>query len=255
MANSELYNKKFPIPENIIKHIKSAIISYPNSDGIKRAKFIVNNKHLTYQALKRIKNFFDGFDINKDNKERFELAGGELMKNFINKTLDSNRKGVELSKKNKQFFNVDPNLGTKPFKNPRLYEAVDIENKNAIIIIVNKDSEILLLKRSPLADWGASRWAFVGGSIQVGETPEKACKREVKEETGIILDDIINVFTLKRKNNTEFVFACRYLGDNNIKINKEHVDYEWFPLEDIKSLNVVPNLMDYLSLAFKNYNN
>lgn len=254
MANKELYGRLFPIPEKIIKQIKSAMVKYPNTEGIKRAKFIVNNKQLTYQALKRIKNFFDNFDINKDSKKKYELAGGDLMKNYIEKTLGSSRKEIELSRKNKELFMVDPNLGTKPFKTPRLNETVDIENKNAIIIIVNKDNEILLLKRSPLSDWEASKWAFVGGSIQVGETPKEACKREVKEETGIILDDIINVFNLNRNGNVEYVFACRYFGDNKIKINKEHVDYGWFPIQDIKDLNTVSNLSDYLNLAFKNYN-
>jgi 8-oxo-dGTP diphosphatase len=251
VANKELYGRTFPIPEKIIKGIRSSLVRYPNSEGTKRAKFIVNNKQLTYQALKRIKNFFDNYNSERDGKERYELAGGNLMKDFIERTLGSNRKATEISKKTRELFKDNPNSSVKPFK---LKEGVDIENKNAIIIVVNEDNEILLLKRSPLSDWGASRWAFVGGSIQKGETPKEACKREVKEETGLILDEIINVFNIQRGENTEYVFACRYLGDEEVQINKEHVDFGWFPLEDIKQLNKVSNLNDYLNIAFKNYN-
>ena len=226
------------------------MVKYPHAEGIKRAKFIVNNKQLTYQALKGLKNFFDNYNPQEVTKEKFELAGGKLMKDFIDRTLNSNRRAVEISKKNKQIFNDNPNSSVKPFK---IREGVDIENKNAIIIIVNKDNEILLLKRSPRSDWGASKWAFVGGSIQRGESPKDACKRETKEETGIEIDDSINVFNVEKDGVVDYVFACRYSGDDSIKINKEHTEYDWFPLEDVKKLNKVPNLEEYLRLAFKKY--
>ena len=250
MANKELYGRTFPIPEKIIKQIKSVMVKHPNAEGVKRAKFIVNNKQLTYQALKRIKHFFDNYNPESDGKEKYELAGGVLMRDFIERTLGSNRKAAEISKRNKEIFRDDPNKAIKPFK---IKEGVDIENKNAIIIVVNEDNELLLLKRSPLSDWGASRWGFVGGSIQRGETPKEACKREVKEEIGVDLDEIINVFNIQRGDNVEYVFACRCAGDENIKLNKEHTDYGWFPLEDLKHLNKVPNLDDYLNITFKNY--
>ena len=255
MANSELYGRTFPVPEEIIKNIRGAITLYPNSDGIKRAKFIINNKHLSYQSLKRIKNFFDNYNKDKDGIERYKLAGGNMMRDFIERTLSSNRDAINRSKKNKEEITVDLNLGLKPQKNPKLNEGVDIENKNAIIIIVNEDNEILLLKRSPRSDWGASRWGLVGGSIQIGETPKDACKREIKEETGIDLNDVINLFIIERNGNTEYVFACRYFGDNNIELNGEHTDYDWFRYEDLYYMDgLVPNLIDYLNIAFKNYN-
>ena len=250
MANKELYGRTFPIPEKIIEQIKSAIVKYSNADGVKRAKFIINNKQLTYQALKRIKHFFDNYNLESDGKEKYELAGGNLMRDFIERTLGSNRKATEISKRNKEIFKDNPNNAIKPFK---IKEGIDIENKNAIIIVVNGDNEILLLKRSPLSDWGASRWAFVGGSIQRGETPKEACKRELKEETGIVLDEIVNVFNIQRGENVEYIFACRYNGNEKINLNNEHIDYGWFPLDDIQHLNKVPNLDDYLKIAFKKY--
>ena len=256
MANSELYGKTFKVPDDIIKNITLGIHKYPNSGGIKRAKFIIRNGELTYQALKGIKNFFDNYNPETTPKEQYELAGGDLMKNFIETTLSSNRGAVERSKEVRRDSNVDFNLGTKPQKMPRLHEGVDIENKNAIIIVVNMENEILLLRRKPDAKWGANKWAFVGGSLQRGESPEEACKRECKEETGIDVEEVINVFNIQRGNlkNTEYVFACRYYDDGDVVLNGEHTKYGWFTLNQIKTLkDKSPNLDEYLRLAFKKY--
>lgn len=257
MANSELYGKTFRIPEKIIKQINSAIIKHPNFEGIKRAKFIIKNGVLTYQALKRIKNFFDGFNQESDSHEKYELAGGDLMKNFIERTLNTNRNSIERSKEIKSTFKGDLNLGIKAQKPTKLNESFSNPNRNAVIIIVNLENKILLLKRGSKTNWEKNKWALVGGSIESGETVVDACKREAKEETDIDVEEIINVFNIMRNggNNFEYVFACRYYGPNDdVKINGEHSDWGWFSLDEIKKINdKVLNLNEYLSLAFKNY--
>ena len=49
-------------------------------------------------------------------------------------------------------------------------------------IIINKKNEILLQKKT--ADYAPNPgcWCFFGGEIEMGETPEQAAKRELKEE-------------------------------------------------------------------------
>jgi len=51
------------------------------------------------------------------------------------------------------------------------------------ILGVNGQDEILLVKRGIEPDKG--RWALPSGFIEVGETPEEAVLRELKEETGL----------------------------------------------------------------------
>ena len=120
--NSELYNKKYKIPEKILNHIKKVLILNPNGIGIKRAKFLLNNKEITYQTLKRLKNFFDYFVSNGKNDIQYELAGGVLMKNFVESTLNSDRNAVKMSKNIKQDVMTKPNSELKPYKTPRLNE-------------------------------------------------------------------------------------------------------------------------------------
>ena len=83
MANQELYDKTYSVPSDVINSIRAALISNPNNNGTKRAKFIINNGVITYQAMKRLKNFFDYFNPQTGDKMQYALAGGNVMKQFI----------------------------------------------------------------------------------------------------------------------------------------------------------------------------
>lgn len=255
MANSELYDKKFPIPQEVIKSIQQALVQYPDGEGTKRAKFIVNNKHITYQSLKRIKNFFDNFNPSVNNKSQYELAGGNLMKGFIDRTLNTERDAVSRSKKIKQDVNVDVNLGLKPHKaNPRLNENQETLKHNAVAIIFNDDNKILLLKRSSDPNqWCPNKWAFVGGGVENGETPEEGCVREIKEETQLEPQFYNKKFSLnKNDDSVEHVFACKYSGDPmDVTLNGEHEGFGWFSPEEMEFLDTVPNLKEFLIIGLK----
>ena len=58
--------------------------------------------------------------------------------------------------------------------------------------IFNKNGEVLLQKRAD-----CNKWGFPGGAIELGETPEMAAKREVKEETGLDIEvnKLIGIYT------------------------------------------------------------
>ena len=257
MANSELYNKTFKIPPDVLKHVQTYLVSNPTGDGVKRAKFMLKNGSMTYQALKRLKNFFDYFNPNTDDKSQYELAGGDLMKSFIDRTLNSERDAVKRGDEIKSMYKTDPNLGTKAYKTPKLNEEKNNDlKKNAVAIIVNNDNKILLLKRSDYPDqWMPNKWSLVGGAIEKGESPEKACKREVEEETGLEIDKFADSFTIKRhEDSIENVFIAKYDGDStDIRLNDENVSYGWFSTPEMKFLDVVPHLMEYITISFKKY--
>ncbi|MBN1621507.1 MAG: NUDIX domain-containing protein [Endomicrobiales bacterium] len=50
-------------------------------------------------------------------------------------------------------------------------------------VAVNKKGEMLIAKRN--LDPGKGSWALPGGFIELNETPEDSCLRELKEEVGI----------------------------------------------------------------------
>jgi 8-oxo-dGTP diphosphatase len=256
MANSELYNKNYQIPSEVLKHIQNALISFPTGDGVKRAKFILRNGNMTYQAIKGLKNFFDYYNPETTPKSQYELAGGDLMKNYIETTLNNDRNAVKKSKEIKRDANVDVNLGTRAYNaQPSLNEEKEKKMiKNAIVIILNGDNKVLLLKRSSDTEWMPNKYAFAGGRVDKDEAPKSAAKREVLEETGIELDNLIESFKIEDiANSVNYIFLSRYSGEpTDIKLSEEHTNYGWYSISEIKYLDTAPNLMNYLELAFKN---
>ncbi len=58
---------------------------------------------------------------------------------------------------------------------------------SVICAIKNAKGEYLITQRAADKEWGALWWEFPGGGVRAGESPEAACLREVKEETGLSL--------------------------------------------------------------------
>jgi 8-oxo-dGTP diphosphatase len=260
MGNSQLYGKAFPVPSEVLKGIQTTLVSNPTGDGVRRAKFILKNGTLTYQDMKRLKNYFDHY--NGENDAQYALAGGNAMKAFIDSKLGLERAVVKTGKKVRQDMSVDPNLGTRAYQTPRLNEEdkkKEEKQKNAVAVIVNTDNKILLLKRADIKDiWMPGKWALVGGMIEKGESPEKAVAREIKEEIGLDIDKFVKTFSIQRSPvNSEYIFACRYEGDpTDISLNEENTNYGWYDVDEMNYLDVVPNLIEYVTLAFsgKKYN-
>lgn len=251
MANSELLNTSYKLPPDVLKAIQATLVSNPTGEGVKRAKFMLNNGQVTYQVLKRLKNFFDHFDANTQDKNQYALAGGELMRSFVERTLNANRDAVSRSK----------TARAMPYQTPRLTEAKAKKKKeivkNAIAIIVDKDNKILLLKRADEeGTWMPNKWALVGGGVEKGETNQQAVEREIMEETGLEIKKFVNSFSLQRNsaNSIEHIFVCRFTGDpTEINLNQENTRYGWFDIEEMKFLDTVPHLLEYITIAFKKY--
>lgn len=107
----------------------------------------------------------------------------------------------------------------------------------AACIIKNK--KVLLLHRVSNFDV----WEFPGGGIEFGESPEDAAVRETKEETGLKVKSkgflTINSHVTPQKHHHIWLHYRCIIINGEVKVNKEHTEYGWFSIKEIKKL---PNL-------------
>lgn len=99
--NKDLYGKKVPLPEDVLMYLgqchDAAVGADDSTEGYKRNKELRDSGEVTYQQLKRIKNFFDNFN-GHENELPFILNGGHYVKGWVDNTLGSMRDGIELGK-------------------------------------------------------------------------------------------------------------------------------------------------------------
>lgn len=94
--NNELRHRVFPIPDGVRKILQQTFDSYDGDktiEGYKRLKNLLGSKTITYQDMKRIKNFFDNYG-GSDKSAEYILNGGEPMMVWVNNTLNTATKAV-----------------------------------------------------------------------------------------------------------------------------------------------------------------
>lgn len=123
--NKDLYGHKVPLPEEVVGYLdkcfNAAKGANETTEGYKRNKELREKREVTYQQLKRMKNWFDSFN-GHDNDLPFILNGGHYVKGWVDNTLNSMRDGVDLSKDIKS--TVLPNQYIQP------HEKNDLSNMN-----------------------------------------------------------------------------------------------------------------------------
>jgi hypothetical protein len=99
--NKDLYGHKVPVPQEVVEYLEkchdSAKGADENTEGYRRNKDLRDSKEVTYQQLKRMKNFFDSFN-GHENDLPFILNGGHYVKGWVDRTLGNMRDEVELGK-------------------------------------------------------------------------------------------------------------------------------------------------------------
>lgn len=109
---------------------------------------------------------------------------------------------------------------------PPVLEAADPVRAAGIMHIV--DGKVLLIQRSPEGDH-SGEWAFPGGKIEDGETPQQAARREWDEELGSPCPDGELLDHLHRiRDGVDFTTFIQR-GDETFQptLNNEHVGFMW----------------------------
>jgi 8-oxo-dGTP diphosphatase len=101
-------------------------------------------------------------------------------------------------------------------------------------VVITKDQQVLLLRRRNVH--GAGTWSTPGGHLDFGETPEACAVREVKEETGLDIDDVAfraitnDVFAADDRHYITIWMEGRYVkGEPVVAAPYEASEIGWFP--------------------------
>lgn len=114
---------------------------------------------------------------------------------------------------------------------------------SVLVVIHTPDLQVLLLQRADRPGW----WQSVTGSQDPGETLVETARREVREETGLKVDDFAfsdwgyrNVYEIYPRyrhryapgitHNTEHVFGLQVPTPLPVELApREHLSYRWLP--------------------------
>ncbi len=125
------------------------------------------------------------------------------------------------------------------------------------LILLNKENEILLVKRAAhLLNGGM--WSLVGGFLDRDEDIKEACIREVKEETGYEseVDELLRIAdnpdrSKEDRQNVAFVFIAT-VKEKTGDMDDENTEAKWFdfdnlPTKDSFAFDHFENIQLYLS--------
>ena len=113
----------------------------------------------------------------------------------------------------------------------------------AFAIIVNEQDEVLLCLRNDY-----DLWNLPGGGVESGESPWDCVIREVKEETGLIVEveKLLGVYS-KPENDIVFNCKCKVVG-GKLQLTSEAKQHKYYKLANIPENTIkkqVERIKDY----------
>lgn len=119
-------------------------------------------------------------------------------------------------------------------------------------ILFNTEGKILALLRGETAPSYPLHWDLPGGVLEYGEDPIKGIIREIQEECGLSVTDVLP-FDVYGHNNSEgfwvtIAYRCKTVSDV-VTISSEHTGFKWVTKEEFLKLPAAPKIIQFV----KNY--
>lgn len=107
-------------------------------------------------------------------------------------------------------------------------------------ILINHHQEVLLIERGREPYRG--KWALPGGFIDMDESLETACMRELREETGLEIENLKQFKAFgavnrdPRHRTISVIFYAFTEGKLNAKAGDDAANVHWFPISQLPEL-------------------
>lgn len=112
--------------------------------------------------------------------------------------------------------------------------------------IIDSSGKVLIVKRSK-ADLYGNMWDVPWGKLEQEDSLFEAIAREIKEETGLELTNIISIITSSKfsgsMSDRPFIFRNIYLckAEGHIKLSDEHSEYKWVDPQELFKFEFPPD--------------
>lgn len=115
--------------------------------------------------------------------------------------------------------------------------------KQCTLCYLEKDEQFLMLYRNKKEnDPNEGKWIGVGGKLESGETPEMCVRREVLEETGLVLQEftyhgVVHFCSDVWEDEEMYLFSSKdFLGEVNFDCKEGTL--KWIPKSEIMDLQL-----------------
>lgn len=127
--------------------------------------------------------------------------------------------------------------------------------------VVFKGDKVLVSQRSFDEPHMPGKWTIPGGKVERTTKEEfhvieKTLKNEIKEETGVEIEDDVEMVTNNSfirstgQHVVALVFKCKYKS-GEAKPLEDTIDCKWASFEEVKLMEFAPNVKEYILEAIK----
>jgi 8-oxo-dGTP diphosphatase len=123
--------------------------------------------------------------------------------------------------------------------------------------LIFQDDQVLLVKRG--REPGAGLWSIPGGMVDVGETVKEALAREIREETGLLVEveNLVEVFERilpddqgrVRYHYVVLDYLCRVSG-GRLAASSDAADAGFYPVQGLRKLHLLPETEQVILKAY-----
>ena len=115
--------------------------------------------------------------------------------------------------------------------------------------VFNKDGKFLTMRRTKTAPSNPLKWDLPGGDIEFGEDPKESIIREIKEEAGFTVKNLIPFdveahVDLKGEYWVTVVYRV-FVLKGKLSISWEHDLYKWVTLDEFLKLKIPKKLRKF----------
>ena len=119
------------------------------------------------------------------------------------------------------------------------------------LIFLFNNNKVLLIKQNEKEKIGFGRWNGVGGHVEKGENPIESAKRELLEETGLIIRKLsLRFITILEKEENIGISLFIFTGRTNQRILRESDEgkLKWIKVVDLEKYQVMDDLIELIKL-------